>query len=175
MDGDGWCAALRWISPLVVRIPSHPNLSSKTIPHSSLAGHQYITMGKNHAWCSLVLEVIVHRWRWWWRNVDGKDGGLWQQTKVMAGDHRMQEEGGASEKNTSLRVGCVVGGEDDPCSLPRTWHASVVVYSSCHKPSLCSLLTGTQYITTLPWGKTGSCWYRLLNSHHPKTWISSLT
>ncbi len=74
---------------------------------------------------------------------------------AMAGDHHMREEGGASQRNTSLRVGCVVGGEDDLHSLPHVRHASVVAYSSCHKPSLRSLLTRTQYVTTLPWGKLG--------------------
>ncbi len=47
-----------------------------------------------------------------------------QMKMVTAGDHRMWEEGGASQRNTSLGVGRVVGGEDDPRSLPCAWHAT---------------------------------------------------
>ncbi len=41
-----------------------------------------------------------------------------QMKMAMAVDHRMQEERGASRRNTFLRVRRVVGGEDDPHSLP---------------------------------------------------------
>ncbi len=41
-----------------------------------------------------------------------------QMKMVTVVDHHMREEGGASQRNAFLGVGRVVGGEDDPRSLP---------------------------------------------------------
>ncbi len=174
--GDGRCHRGR-ISLPAVHIPSYPNLSSQTIPHLSLAGRRYVAARTNRARCSLVLEVLVHRRRQRRRNDDDKDGGLRRQTNGDGdgGDHRMQEEGGASQRNTSLGVGHVVGGEDDLRSLSHARHATcfrlrVHLSSQTLPPHPCLL-----ECDTLPQAKTRSRWSHPPASRCSKTRIYILT